>query len=287
MPKLKFTRANDLPPPGLERSPPPDLTDVVGRWFNTSRTTGEIAQLDIQPQGEKLLLQVTGAGSPEPIPWPPTIATPFVSSLDSRDVTGFVAHCDFGFLETQLVANIKYGVLVIQSYNQFQDGSGRGAYFTREFFHQAVVHDYGPGATIADDGGLPVMMAADVAGPSSSAGVADLSLLTGRWLNTKRQTKMIRELELTHHGDAYVLHAYGAGAPRDWGEVQVTPHAGRVDARDPAAFHAVYDFGFLQMFLAANLNKGLLIIASYNTFRDGSTRSNYFSREFFYHVDRP
>jgi hypothetical protein len=50
-------------------------------------------------------------------------------------------------------------------------------------------------------------------------------------------------------------------------------------------FFAVYDFDFMRMFLAANMNKGLLIIASYNTFRDGSGRSNYFSREFFYRAE--
>ena len=54
---------------------------------------------------------------------------------------------------------------------------------------------------------------------------------------------------------------------------------------DLAGFLAVYDFDFMQMSLAANMNKGLLIIASYNTFRDGSGRSNYFSREFFYRAE--
>jgi hypothetical protein len=81
------------------------------------------------------------------------------------------------------------------------------------------------------------------------------------------------------------LNAFGAGAPRDWGKVVAVPHAGGVDAHDLAGFLAVYDFDFMQMSLAANVNKGLLIIASYNTFRDGSARSNYFSREFFYRAE--
>ena len=45
---------------------------------------------------------------------------------------------------------------------------------------------------------------------------------------------------------------------------------------------ARYDFGFAEVTLAANENKGLIIIASYHRFRDGSARSNYFIREFFY-----
>ena len=90
---------------------------------------------------------------------------------------------------------------------------------------------------------------------------------------------------MTKSGESYELNAYGAGAPRDWGKVAVIPHASGVDSHDPAGFLAVYDFDFMQMLLAANMNKGLLIIASYNTFRDGSRRSNYFSREFFYRAE--
>ena len=72
----------------------------------------------------------------------------------------------------------------------------------------------------------------------------------------------------------------------DWGEVAVTPHAsGVADANDPAGFHAVCAPGFQQTLLAANMNKGLLIIASYNSFHDGSRRPDDFSREFFYQVD--
>jgi hypothetical protein len=82
------------------------------------------------------------------------------------------------------------------------------------------------------------------------------------------------------------LTAYGAGALRDWGTVAAVPHAAGVDGREPAGFLAVYEFGFMQVVLAANLNKGLMIVASYNAFRDGSGRSNYFSREFFYRADR-
>jgi len=35
-----------------------------------------------------------------------------------------------------IVSNYAKGVLVIQSYSRFCDGSGRPDYFTREFFHQ-------------------------------------------------------------------------------------------------------------------------------------------------------
>ena len=230
-------------------------------------------------------MNIEGAGPPERIAWPEIPAIPYVASLDSAEVTGFEAHCDLGFMETHLAANIKHGVLVMQSYNRFKDGSGRGAYFTREFFHQIVIHEHGLTRATPDDDRAAFMMAADVSSGGERTASVDLGELTGLWKNTKRATRVIRELTLTKNGDAYELNAFGAGAPRDWGKVVVIPHAGGVDAHDPAGFLAVYDFDFMQMFLAANMNKGLLIIASYNTFRDGSGRSNYFSREFFYRAE--
>ena len=63
---------------------------------------------------------------------------------------------------------------------------------------------------------------------------------------------------------------WGTGCDDDWGQVPVVPHATHVASREPAGFLARYDFGFSELSLAANEAKGLLIIASYSTFRDGS-----------------
>ena len=45
------------------------------------------------------------------------------------------------------------------------------------------------------------------------------------------------------------------------------------------AFVATYDFGYLQTRVEANLSLGLLVVATFNTFRDGSGRFNFFARE--------
>jgi hypothetical protein len=285
MSTLKFSRANDILGAGLSVSPSPVLADLVGSWFNTNPASGEIANLTISEREGGLLLNIEATGPPERIAWPETPAIPYVASLDSAEVMGFEAHCDFGFMETHLAANIKHGVLVMQSYNRFKDGSGRGAYFTRDFFHQRVIHEHGLTRATPGDDREAFMMADEVSSGGERTSSVDLRELTGLWRNTKRDTRVIRELILRKSDDGYELNAFGAGAPRDWGKVVVIPHASGVDAQDPAGFLAVYNFDFMQMFLAANVNKGLLIIASYNTFRDGSRRSNYFSREFFYRAD--
>ena len=148
-----------------------------------------------------------------------------------------------------------------------------------------MIHELGLTNPSPPDDRVAFMMAADVPKGGERAASVDLGELTGSWRNTNRATRVIRELTLTKSGDAYELNAFGAGAPRDWGKVVVIPHASGVDTHDAAGFVAIYDFHFMQMFLAANMNKGLLIIASYNTFRDGGGRSNYFTREFFYRAE--
>ena len=114
------------------------------------------------------------------------------------------------------------------------------------------------------------------------SGTVDLSSLLGPWRNTYRGSKGIHRVVLSRDGDRYMLHGWGMGCDDDWGEVPVVPHATNVASQEPAGFLARYDFGFSELSLAANEAKGLLIIASYSTFRDGSGRSSYFTREFFY-----
>jgi hypothetical protein len=189
-------------------------------------------------------------------------------------------------METQIAANLKYGVLVIQSYNTFRDGSGRPAYFSREFFHQDLGR---PAPTdrrsaIARTSLFACRMAGDQ--PSEGAGtiqgLVDLSPLLGPWRNTFRASKGIERVKLSREGDRYMIQGWGIGFKEGWGRVPVVPHALNVSTRQPAGFLARYDFGFSELSLAANEAKGLLIIASFSTFRDGSARSSYFTREFFY-----
>ncbi len=278
--------ADDIRGTGPEPSPPPDLTGIVGSRFNTNQETREIARLMVSERDGMLVLNIEGAGLSERISWSESLGVPYAEGPGSAEVTGFETHCDYGFMEMHLAADLKYSVMVIQSYNRFKDGSGRPPYLTREFFHQDVVHELTPACSTPNGDREEFILAADVPSRSGRIAPVDLGELTGCWKNTKRATRVIRELSLTKNGDAFELTARGAGAPRDWGTVAVVPHAAGVDAHDPADFLAVYEFGYMQMVLAANMNKGLMIIASYNAFRDGSRRSNYFSREFFYRADR-
>jgi len=112
----------------------------------------------------------------------------------------------------------------------------------------------------------------------------DPSPLVGTWFNTDKQTHGIVRLVLTQHDGALKVRAFGACAPTpcDWGEVQGVAFSSGVSSPEGMAFTALFDFGFMETLLAVYLKGGILVLDSFNTFRDTSGRANYFSREFFH-----
>jgi hypothetical protein len=112
-------------------------------------------------------------------------------------------------------------------------------------------------------------------------GTVDLAPLLGSWRNTYRDSKGIRRLVRAREGDPEQLRVWGVAREEDWGTVPVVAHAPHIASRQPAGFLARYDFGFSRVTLAVNENKGLLVVVSFSTFRDGSARSSDLTREFF------
>jgi len=112
-----------------------------------------------------------------------------------------------------------------------------------------------------------------------------LDSLTGIWRNTNSKTRGIVKVEIAVRGSSLIVHAVGAGEVdlSDWGEVEAEHIFGNsISSHVAAGFTAQYDFDFSQVHLQANWNQGLLVVASFTSFKDGSNRSNYFSREFFH-----
>jgi len=131
---------------------------------------------------------------------------------------------------------------------------------------------------VSAQGGMP--------DPSSSQGRHTLQLdgLPGTWLNTNRDNHGIVKVVIAVQGSRLLVRAFGAGEsePCDWGQVEADQiYAGSISSQAAAGFTAWYDFDFSRIHLQANWNQGLLVLASFTSFKDGSRRSNYFAREFF------
>ena len=108
--------------------------------------------------------------------------------------------------------------------------------------------------------------------------------MLGTWFATDKQATGVVRLELAERDGAFVMRAFGAGTPDalDWGEVPAVAYAKSVMSGEGMAVSAAFDFGFLESLLAAYTKGGILVLDTFNSFKDGSGRSAYFSREFFH-----
>ena len=112
----------------------------------------------------------------------------------------------------------------------------------------------------------------------------DLGVLLGDWRNTNAAGGIARIVCETRGDGGMTVHCYSyvESQTRDWGVVDAPVFAFTFDGKQAGAFSAVYDFGFEEVRLQANVKLGVLVVVTLNRFRDDSGRSNYFDREFFY-----
>jgi hypothetical protein len=134
---MRYVRAEDgLPngdaPPGGRVDPAP----MLGTWFATDKQSAGVVKLELIERDGAFVLRAFGAGDPDPIDWGEVPAIAYAKSVDSDEGMAVSATFDFGFEESLLAAYSKGGILVLDTFNTFKDGSGRSAYFSREFFHR-------------------------------------------------------------------------------------------------------------------------------------------------------
>lgn len=113
--------------------------------------------------------------------------------------------------------------------------------------------------------------------------------LTGRWANTNRDTRGIAEISIRQDGVRFFVGVVGVGegGPVEWPEAEAKAFANLEEeaGQRTVALAADFDFGFMRAETYFRVNKGVLVIVLFNTFRDDSGRSNYVNREFFYRLD--
>src|SRR5215510_464013 len=100
----------------------------------------------------------------------------------------------------------------------------------------------------------------------------DLAPFIGTWVNTKKNTTGFVRLVIMNRQGKLRLRAYAATSaePSDWGETEAFAYSSGVDTLDGQAFSASYDTGAIEVALQGNLNLGLLILVTFNRFKDHS-----------------
>jgi len=103
--------------------------------------------------------------------------------------------------------------------------------------------------------------------------------LLGTWVNVDSNTRGIVKIIL---GSARTLrvHAYGAchPTPCDWGTVDGLTYGNSVSSNRAVAFSVMYQLGFKTTIMTGHLQRGYLVVETYDHFTDSSGRYDYYSQ---------
>jgi hypothetical protein len=114
----------------------------------------------------------------------------------------------------------------------------------------------------------------------------DLAILLGDWRNTNADGRIARIVCRGREDERMDVQVWGSTADgmNDWGTVAAPVYSFTFESKEAGAFNAVFDLGYEAVHLQANVKAGVLVVASFNHFKDQSGRSNYFDREFFHRI---
>jgi len=118
---------------------------------------------------------------------------------------------------------------------------------------------------------------------AATSPLADLSMLTGTWRNTNERSIGIVKITCEALDGVLSVRFFGAGTEEliDWGPAPATVFFERNDEGMEQPFTARWDPRFMTVIAQGFLRQGVLVILTFTRFHDGSSRSNYFSKEFF------
>jgi hypothetical protein len=122
----------------------------------------------------------------------------------------------------------------------------------------------------------------------SDPAIAKLSgdKLVGQWINTDPGTRGIASILIEPDGSDFRIDIKGVGPDGliAWPSTRVRALANLEEeaGQRAVALSADFNLGFMKAETYLRVNKGVLVIVLFVTFQDGSGRSSYVNREFFY-----
>lgn len=141
--KMKYSTPADLLEretelrPGFKPSPlviaPATL---AGTWTNVDKTTHGLVKLIITVTGTNLSVHGFGACHPTPCDWAAVTGIPYAENVNATPAIAFSAFYKFAFKETIVVGHLDAGLLRVETFDHFTDGSGRSDYFSRFYMEK-------------------------------------------------------------------------------------------------------------------------------------------------------
>ena len=114
-----------------------DLSPFVGKWENTKSDSGQLPYVELRVDHGVLFLRAFGASDHGHLDWGEVSCEVFAENVYDGTAIAFITGYTSDQADVEITANVKLGVLVIQTYTRFKDGSSRLNYYAREFYGPA------------------------------------------------------------------------------------------------------------------------------------------------------
>ncbi|MDZ8055308.1 MAG: hypothetical protein RMX68_000265 [Aulosira sp. ZfuVER01] len=113
--------------------------DFVGTWVNKDSNTRGVTRLVVTSAGgNKLNIQVFGKCHPTDCDWGTTSVTTYGLNVQDTNHTYATANYNKGFSNTLLTLDHAGSQIMLQSFTQFLDNSGRQNYYSRDYFQKSL-----------------------------------------------------------------------------------------------------------------------------------------------------
>ena len=122
-----------------------------------------------------------------------------------------------------------------------------------------------------------------------SSRILSVEKLLGRWKNTNLESRGLSEIVIAFDGARFLVSPIGVGleGPIPWPTAEAVALANLEEeaGQRAAALAATFDFDFMTADTHLRVNKGVLVMVLFISFRDQSGRSDYVNREFYHRAD--
>jgi hypothetical protein len=107
-------------------------TPLVGTWNNINKATNDIVKVVITAKGSAISVDVFGACTPTPCNWGAVAGAAYAANVSSAPAVAFSAQFTFSFAKASVVGHLQGSQLLIESFTEFTDGSGRSNLYTMD-----------------------------------------------------------------------------------------------------------------------------------------------------------
>lgn len=105
---------------------------LVGTWTNVNPHTNDLVKVVIAASGSGISVDTFGACSPTPCNWGSVPGLAYAASVSSTPAVAFSAQYTFSFAKVIVTGQLQGSRLLVETFTQFTDGSGRSNLYTTD-----------------------------------------------------------------------------------------------------------------------------------------------------------